>query len=125
MLYEVITQALHARPSQRASPASVPAHTKGPSTWIARTLARMLDVPFSIADATALTEAGYVGEDVENILLHLIQSAAAIWQDLHDTYDAGARGVYRITSYNVCYTKLLRRRSMMSIHSPYNSTRPG
>ena len=35
----------------------------------------MLDVPFSIADATALTEAGYVGEDVENILLHLIQSA--------------------------------------------------
>ncbi len=44
-------------------------------TEFARTLARMLDVPFSIADATALTEAGYVGEDVENILLHLIQSA--------------------------------------------------
>ena len=35
----------------------------------------MLDVPFSVADATALTEAGYVGEDVENILLHLIQAA--------------------------------------------------
>jgi ATP-dependent Clp protease ATP-binding subunit ClpX len=44
-------------------------------TLLARTLARILDVPFSIADATALTEAGYVGEDVENILLHLIQSA--------------------------------------------------
>jgi ATP-dependent Clp protease ATP-binding subunit ClpX len=44
-------------------------------TLLARTLARILDVPFSIADATALTEAGYVGEDVENILLHLIQAA--------------------------------------------------
>ena len=44
-------------------------------TALARTLAKVLDVPFSIADATALTEAGYVGEDVENILLHLIQAA--------------------------------------------------
>ncbi len=44
-------------------------------TYLARTLARYLDVPFSVADATALTEAGYVGEDVENILLHLIQAA--------------------------------------------------
>ncbi|MCY3800223.1 MAG: ATP-dependent Clp protease ATP-binding subunit ClpX [Chloroflexi bacterium] len=44
-------------------------------TEIARTLARILDVPFCIADATALTEAGYVGEDVENILLRLLQSA--------------------------------------------------
>ena len=44
-------------------------------TFLARTLAKILDVPFTIADATALTEAGYVGEDVENILLHLIQSA--------------------------------------------------
>ena len=44
-------------------------------TLLAATLARILDVPFSIADATALTEAGYVGEDVENILLHLIQAA--------------------------------------------------
>ena len=44
-------------------------------TLLARTLAKVLDVPFSIADATALTEAGYVGEDVENILLHLIQAA--------------------------------------------------
>ena len=51
----------------------------GPSgsgkTHLAQTLAKILDVPFAIADATSLTEAGYVGEDVENILLHLIQSA--------------------------------------------------
>ncbi len=51
----------------------------GPSgtgkTLLARTLAKILDVPFSIADATALTEAGYVGEDVESILSHLLQAA--------------------------------------------------
>src|SRR5207248_1114693 len=44
-------------------------------THLAQTLARILNVPFAIADATALTEAGYVGEDVENILLKLIQAA--------------------------------------------------
>ncbi len=44
-------------------------------TLLAQTLARVLDVPFAIADATALTEAGYVGEDVENILLKLLQNA--------------------------------------------------
>ena len=44
-------------------------------THLARTLAKLLDVPFAIVDATALTEAGYVGEDVENILLKLIQAA--------------------------------------------------
>ncbi|MEM9666905.1 MAG: ATP-dependent Clp protease ATP-binding subunit ClpX [Bacteroidota bacterium] len=44
-------------------------------TLLARTLARVLDVPFSISDATALTEAGYVGEDVESILAHLLQAA--------------------------------------------------
>ena len=44
-------------------------------TLLARTLARVLDVPFSISDATALTEAGYVGEDVESILSHLLQAA--------------------------------------------------
>ncbi len=44
-------------------------------TLLAQTLARVLDVPFCIADATALTEAGYVGEDVENILLRLLQAA--------------------------------------------------
>ncbi|RZS40740.1 ATP-dependent Clp protease ATP-binding subunit ClpX [Herbihabitans rhizosphaerae] len=44
-------------------------------THLARTLAKLLDVPFAIADATALTEAGYVGEDVENILVALLQAA--------------------------------------------------
>lgn len=44
-------------------------------TLLAQTLARFLDVPFAIADATALTEAGYVGEDVENIVLSLVQNA--------------------------------------------------
>lgn len=44
-------------------------------TLLAETLARVLQVPFAVADATSLTEAGYVGEDVENILLKLIQAA--------------------------------------------------
>ena len=44
-------------------------------TMLAQTLAKILDVPFAVADATSLTEAGYVGEDVENILLKLIQAA--------------------------------------------------
>ena len=46
-------------------------------TMLAQTLAKILNVPFAIADATTLTEAGYVGEDVENILLRLIQAAGA------------------------------------------------
>ena len=44
-------------------------------TYLAQTLAKILNVPFAIGDATSLTEAGYVGEDVENILLRLIQNA--------------------------------------------------
>ena len=44
-------------------------------TYLAQTLAKIINVPFAIADATTLTEAGYVGEDVENILLKLIQAA--------------------------------------------------
>ena len=44
-------------------------------TFLARTLAKLLDVPFAIADATTLTEAGYVGDDVENIVLRLLQAA--------------------------------------------------
>ena len=44
-------------------------------TLLAQTLARFLDVPFVIADATTLTEAGYVGEDVENVVLQLYQAA--------------------------------------------------
>jgi ATP-dependent Clp protease ATP-binding subunit ClpX len=52
-------------------------------TLLAQTLAKLLDVPFSIADATALTEAGYVGEDVENILLRLIQNAGDVARAQH------------------------------------------
>src|SRR5919109_1000169 len=75
------------RPAGRAKPAvaKLPPPKKsyillvGPTgcgkTLLAQTLAKILDVPFCIADATALTEAGYVGEDVENILLRLIQTA--------------------------------------------------
>ena len=48
-------------------------------TFLAQTLARILNVPFAIADATSLTEAGYVGEDVENILLKLIQARTMMW----------------------------------------------
>lgn len=65
----------------------------GPSgsgkTLLARTLARILNVPFAIADATTLTEAGYVGEDVENILVQLVQNAE---YDL----DAASRGIIYI-----------------------------
>ena len=53
-------------------------------TLMAETLARMLNVPFAIADATALTEAGYVGEDVENILLKLIQACLLYTSDAAD-----------------------------------------
>ncbi|USR79910.1 ATP-dependent Clp protease ATP-binding subunit ClpX [Arcanobacterium pinnipediorum] len=58
-------------------------------TYLAQSLAKMLDVPFAIADATALTEAGYVGEDVENILLKLIQAAG-------DDIERAQRGIIYI-----------------------------
>lgn len=58
-------------------------------TYLAQSLAKMLDVPFAIADATALTEAGYVGEDVENILLKLIQAAG-------DDVERAQRGIIYI-----------------------------
>ncbi len=78
-------QAQQATPARRASDDDVVELGKsnilliGPTgcgkTYLAQTMARMLNVPFAMADATALTEAGYVGEDVENILLKLIQAA--------------------------------------------------
>jgi ATP-dependent Clp protease ATP-binding subunit ClpX len=60
-------------------------------TLLAQTLARMLNVPFAIADATALTEAGYVGEDVENILLKLWQAAESM--DSRNTKQLAERGI--------------------------------
>ena len=60
-------------------------------TLLAQTLARMLNVPFAIADATALTEAGYVGEDVENILLKLIQAARSESTRLNSSHVSQSR----------------------------------
>ena len=61
--------------SCRSRTSSCSARPAAARRYLAQTLARILNVPFAIADATALTEAGYVGEDVENILLKLIQAA--------------------------------------------------
>ncbi len=64
-------------------------------TLLAQTLARILKVPFAIADATSLTEAGYVGEDVENILLKLLQ-AAGTHDNIQNTIKAAERGIVYI-----------------------------
>src|SRR4026208_2609158 len=64
------------KPPAAQPPAAPPARPAGGcKPLLAQTLARMLDVPFTMADATTLTEAGYVGEDVENIILKLLQNA--------------------------------------------------
>jgi ATP-dependent Clp protease ATP-binding subunit ClpX len=63
-------------------------------TYLAQTLAKMLEVPIAIADATALTEAGYVGEDVENILLKLWQQAESM--DSRNTKELAERGIIYI-----------------------------
>src|SRR5207237_958962 len=63
-------------------------------TLLAQTLARILNVPFTIVDATALTEAGYVGEDVENILLRLIQSSEG--SNLQQAIQNAQRGIIYI-----------------------------
>jgi len=67
-------------------------------TLLAQTLARILNVPFAIADATSLTEAGYVGEDVENILLKLLQAAdnANTTSSLEQTIKSAQRGIIYI-----------------------------
>ena len=80
--YKRVTQKAHFKPDDPLAAVEIQKSniiligpTGSGKTLLAQTLARILDVPFSISDATPLTEAGYVGEDVENILLHLIQVA--------------------------------------------------
>jgi len=73
--YKRITQGVHEDIEVQKSNVLVVGPTGSGKTYIAQTMARLLNVPFAMADATSLTEAGYVGEDVENILLKLIQAA--------------------------------------------------
>ena len=60
---------------RQCSPIVISSETGSGKTLLAKTLAKILNVPFAIADATSLTQAGYVGEDVENVLLRLLQAA--------------------------------------------------
>jgi ATP-dependent Clp protease ATP-binding subunit ClpX len=80
-------------------------------TLMARTLAKTLQVPFAIGDATTLTEAGYVGEDVENILLRLLQAAD------HDL-DAAERGIIYIDEID----KIGRKRTTRRSHATYQAS---
>lgn len=73
--YKRITQGAHLDVELQKSNILMLGPTGSGKTYLAQTLAKLLNVPFAIADATSLTEAGYVGEDVENILLKIIQAA--------------------------------------------------
>ena len=88
-------------------------------THLARTLARLLDVPFAIVDATALTEAGYVGEDVENILLKLIQATRSSWRSTPPTSCSSRPGPSRASRTSSGSASAKR-----SAHSWWGSARP-
>lgn len=77
-------------------------------TFLAQSLARILKVPFAIADATTLTEAGYVGEDVENILLKLLQNA-----------DFDVDRAQKVLSISMKSTRLQRRAKMYRSHGMF------
>ena len=85
-------------------------------TLLAQTLARILDVPFTIADATTLTEAGYVGEDVENIVLNLLQAAGGDIEKCQqgiiyiDEVDKICRKDENLRSHATCRAKASSRR---------------
>ena len=78
-------------------------------TLLAQTLARILDVPFTMADATTLTEAGYVGEDVENIILKLLRSAEF-------NIERAPRGIVYIDGYrpDLPYLGKFKRNSVLA-----------
>ena len=77
-------------------------------TLLAQTLARILDVPFTMADATTLTEAGYVGEDVENIILKLLQAADY-------NVEKAQRGIVYMTKL----IKLVENQKTLQLHVMY------
>ena len=99
-------------------------------TLLAQTLARILEVPFAIADATALTEAGYVGEDVENILLKLINAADGTSRAPRSASSTSTRSIRsrarRRTSPSraTCRARASSRRCSRSSRGPWRACRP-